>query len=342
MAYRIQTETLPKVQELDPTLYIIESPDGQSRAAIWPALGFNCLQWQVSREGRTMELLYLNPQQWEDLRPTRSGIPVLFPFPNRIRDGRFSWEGKTYQLPLNDSSKKNAIHGFACRHPWRVVDQGAEAESGWLTGEFWASKDAPESLALWPADHRIRLTYRLQGRRLRLEALVENPDTVSLPFGLGFHPYFRVPLVPGGRAEDVWVEAATGDLWELVESLPTGSRRPEPKHQLTQPRRYRELDLDNLYTVLEIPAKGRENLSWCGTLRQAPEEVVLQVFASPNFRELVAFTPPHREAMCLEPYTCTTDAINLQPRGVEAGLMVLPPDGRWSGVVEMECTWTGQ
>ena len=46
-------------------------------------------------------------------------------------------------------------------------------------------------------------------------------------------------------------------------------------------------------------------------------------------------TPPHRQAVCLEPYTCPTDAINLQQRGVDAGLLVLQPGEKWSGVVEM-------
>jgi aldose 1-epimerase len=54
---------------------------------------------------------------------------------------------------------------------------------------------------------------------------------------------------------------------------------------------------------------------------------------SEEFRELVAFTPAHRQAVCLEPYTCITDAINLQQRGIPAGLLVLAPGGRWTGVV---------
>ena len=32
------------------------------------------------------------------MKPTRSGFPILFPFPNRIRDGKFDWQGNTYQL----------------------------------------------------------------------------------------------------------------------------------------------------------------------------------------------------------------------------------------------------
>jgi aldose 1-epimerase len=50
---------------------------------------------------------------------------------------------------------------------------------------------------------------------------------------------------------------------------------------------------------------------------------------------LVVFTPPHRQAFCVEPYTCTTDAVNLQQRGVDAGWLTLPPGGRWSAVFEM-------
>ena len=54
-----------------------------------------------------------------------------------------------------------------------------------------------------------------------------------------------------------------------------------------------------------------------------------------ELRELVVFTPPHRQAFCIEPYTCITDAINLQQRGTDAGLQVLPPGGQWTGIVEM-------
>jgi aldose 1-epimerase len=61
----------------------------------------------------------------------------------------------------------------------------------------------------------------------------------------------------------------------------------------------------------------------------------LSLSFSPNFRDLVVFTPPHRQAIALEPYTCTTDAINLQARGIDAGWLVLEPGRVWRGQVEI-------
>ena len=198
MPFAVQTRTQPGVTGRDATIFILDDGAG-GRAEVWPALGFNCFRWEVVRDGRTLDLLYADAALFGDGRPTRSGVPILFPFPNRIRNGRFAWEGKEYQLPTNDPSGKNAIHGFACRRPWRVVGEGADASSAWLTGEFQASRDAPDCLALWPADYVFRVTCRLGSGQLRVEAEAVNPNGRTLPFGLGYHPYFRVPFAPEPR-----------------------------------------------------------------------------------------------------------------------------------------------
>jgi aldose 1-epimerase len=334
MAYQVHTDRRPAAG-CDGTVYILEDSDGGVRAEVWPAPGFNCFRWQVPCQGRRLDLLYSNPRFFEDPVPTRSGIPVLFPFPNRLRAGRFRWDGREYQLPLNDPAKQNAIHGFACRHPWRVVAQGADATAAWLTGEFQGAVDAPECRPLWPADYRLRLTYRLGPDRLRIEALVENPDRVPLPFGLGFHPYFQVPEGAGGR-EETWVEAPAGELWELVDSLPTGLRRPvDPARDLRRPRRFTDLTLDDVLTGLEPLPRPGGGLYRRGSVERRVDRAVLHLLTSEPFGELVAFTPPHRQAVCLEPYTCVTDAIHLQQQGVDAGLLVLAPGARWEAVVEL-------
>lgn len=331
MSFAVHSRTHPGLSGSDAVIHELEDGSG-GRAEVWPARGFNCYRWQVRRDDQSLELLYHAPDLFPNGRPTRSGIPVLFPFPNRIRDGRFTWDGRTYQLPLNDPAQKNAIHGFACRHPWRVVDQGADATSAWLTGEFRCSQDAPDSRKMWPADHVIRLTYRLSAGSLRLEAEVHNPDRVPLPFGLGYHPYFRMPFTSTGAAEDCLLTVPARSFWKLEESLPTGERLPvDAACDLNNPRRFGELNVDTVLT--DLPAASGA-LPERAALQGAPN-ATLRLFWDAGFRDIVIFTPPHRQAFCVEPYTCTTDAINLQTRGVDAGWQVLPPGESRRFLVEM-------
>jgi aldose 1-epimerase len=321
MTFRHRWERRPNSIGRDDQVAVLD--DGQGGCVeIWPAQGFNAYRWRAA-DGA--ELLFATDKFFQGDRPTRSGIPVLFPFPNRIRDGRYSWAGKTYQLPTDDPSGKNAIHGFAYNAAWRVVDSGANSASAWVTGEFQLSREAPQALSLWPADARLRLTYRLGRDALTIESVVDNPDRITLPFGLGYHPYFAVWVFGG---ENAVVQINVQQQWELQENLPTGRVVDlEEAGALAHGKPLSALHLDDLFTgVREQEPLG----AVCDSAGRC-----LVVSASADFREVVAFTPPHRQAVCLEPYTCTTDALNLQARGMDAGLRVLEPGQKWAGKVAL-------
>ncbi len=341
MPFQITQESRENSFGVDKRVAILS--DDSNRLEVWPALGFNAYRWQIAGQ----ELLYRNPQFFTDRRPTRSGFPILFPFPNRIRAGHFSsplpsgGEGpevrgstREYSLPLNDPANKNAIHGFAVNRPWRVVDQGTDATSAWLTGEFHGSLDAPETRSLWPADYRIRVTYRLFDHVLRIEAEADNPDTKPLPFGLGYHPYFHLASFGG---EEAIITVAANKIWELTENLPTGQIIDvDASRDLRHGLSLVGVQLDDVMTDLYSIAYDQEDrLGLVGVVQHPSGERMLTLWIGGEFRELVAFTPPHREAICLEPYTCTTDAINLSARGIDGGLRVLAPGERWQGVIEM-------
>jgi aldose 1-epimerase len=334
MSFAVHTRTEPGPTHRDATIYVLQhGPDAW--VEVWPAFGFNCIRWQVRRGDETLDVLYDDPDLFGDGRPTRSGIPILFPFPNRIRAGRFTWDGKQYQLPCNESGGKNAIHGFACFRPWRIVDHGADATRAWVTGEFRGATDAPDCAGLWPADYALRITYALGNGRLRLEAAVVNPDAKPLPFGLGFHPYFRLPFAAQGKADDCNVTVPAHKYWQLTDSLPTGERLAvDAKRDLNRPRRYGELQLDDVLTDLPATAANADGLYECATIQGAADRM-LRIRCSPSFRQMVVYTPGHRQAFCVEPYTCATDAVNLQARGIDAGWLTLPPGERWTAAVEM-------
>jgi aldose 1-epimerase len=332
VAYRITWHQRDNRQNLDGRVAVLADGHGGC-LEVWPALGFNAYRWAV-QAGGLKELLYADPDLFGTGKSTRSGIPVLFPFPNRIRAGTFTWNDRTYQLPLTGDGGKSAIHGFACRSAWHVIDEGADANSAWLTGEFQLGRDAPAALPCWPADARLRSTHRLLDNRLRIEATVDSADAKPLPFGLGYHPYFALAAFGGEQA----IVLATGQrFWELQDNLPTGVQRPvEGPRDLRAGVPMSGLTLDDVLTDLAAaPDDAVSGVGLLGVIRNPAGGAALRLYGSPDFRELVAFTPPHRQAICLEPYTCTTDAINLQQAGIDAGWKVLPPGQSWQGVFEM-------
>jgi len=126
-----------------------------------------------------------------------------------------------------------------------------------------------------------------------------------------------VPIAPAGNADECLVSTSATSQWELNESIPTGKRLPS---DWRTPRRFADLTLDDLFT--DFPTSpGFQQL---GQVEQ-PGIGAVEIWADTAFRNLVVFTPPHRNAVCLEPYTCPTDAVNLQAQGVDAGWQVLAP-----------------
>jgi aldose 1-epimerase len=308
-------------------------PQTGSLARIAPDLGFNCFAFEARLGGVAVDVLYADADfAIGQGVPTKSGIPLLFPFPNRIRDGRFTWDGKDYVLPPGrtgyDPPGVNAIHGFALDRSWRVIEQGGD----YAIGEFQLSRDAKDRRDLWPADCRIQVRYAVRGTTLSADITITNPDTVPLPWGFGTHPYFRVPLAKKSASGRCLVEVAASELWELNACLPTGQRLPVPEEKdLREGAYFDVLKLDDVYTDVLASADGIASII-------IDEQAGLQVtqLAGPGFRDYVAFTPPHREAVCLEPYTCVTDAVNLEAQqGIEAGWQTLAPGAEFRTWIEI-------
>lgn len=315
--------------------YVLEDAAGRCRAEVWPSHGFNCLRWQVRLPDTNWgDALYVAPDWETNPVPTRSGHPILFPFPNRFREGTFTFDGKTYHLPLNESTGTHAIHGFTPRNPWRVVGAESTPHHAALSGEFRLSVDRPDSVALWPADFRLTVTYRLSPERLRVEARVANVDSRPLPWGLGYHPYFRVPTA-GGDVSQYVVRAAGNRLWEAVGNIPTGARRPvSGEIDFRAGRVLGPLTLDHLFGTVGAYRTDPDGLCEVAHLSAPPAAGGLSIWVSAEFRELLLFTPPHRQAVAVEPYTCATDAANLAAAGIDSGWVVLPPGGETTSIVE--------
>jgi aldose 1-epimerase len=146
--------------------------------------------------------------------------------------------------------------------------------------------------------------------------MVANTSDVDLPFGVGFHPYFRVP----GPFDQWLLQCDAGESWPLTSMVPSGSPVPVgPDLDFRTPRRLGNQHLDDALTGLP-PTPGM-------TKRAALMSMAATVSVSSDeaFGEYVLFTPGSRDAVAIEPYTCATDAVNLAARGISAGWRALPP-----------------
>jgi aldose 1-epimerase len=284
-------------------VYTLRAPDGAT-AEVAPALGCNCFAFADA-------LPVLEPIPFAEFRqkPTSYGIPVLFPFPNRIKDGRFTFAGRTYEV-------NPPRHGFVRDKPWRVVGHGASNEAGaWLTAAFDARDYAEQVLAQFPFPFRLTVTYRLQDGALTMETVAQNVGDADMPAGFGIHPYFRKP-----ERGSLVVPAA--QRWELAESLPTGRLlEVEGAYDLRRATSLADMQLDDIFTGIGADTDG---LTRCVLTDEEAGRQTIVEFDRRQFPHVVVYTPPPpRRAVCVEPNTCPTDAFNLQTRGVESNVLVI-------------------
>jgi aldose 1-epimerase len=313
-------------------VYSLHDDGTGSSAAILPSYGFNLYDLRLPLAGAVRPVL-VAAADFPDRpsHPAGNGTPILFPFPNRIGGGRFSFQGRTFQLPATNGP--NAIHGFALEAVWDVVEHGASADEAFLLGRYQISKQSPEGRSLWPADAVLQVRYSLAGRLLAMTVTVSNPTADPLPYGFGIHPYFQLPFPPGGNPARTQIFIPASKYWVLKDFLPEGEIRPvDSRLDFRKGQPIEGLKLDDVLTGLEF--QGRRGVV---RLVDSDKQSEFRLTFDESIRELVVYTPPNRrDVIAVEPYTQTTDAINLQPKGIDAGLRVLGHGRQDTFTINME------
>jgi aldose 1-epimerase len=178
------------------------------------------------------------------------GTPLI-PWPNRLADGRYTWQGQERQLELTEPEKHNAIHGLLRWRNWSVLDRGPVQV---VVGNRLYPTDR------WPFTLDIAIGYRLDDEGLTVETRARNLGDGPCPYACGQHPY----LSPGAEAriDDCTFElkAATRIDTDPERQLPTGTEPVEgTDYDFRTPRRIGSLEMDHGFTDLERDAEGK---SW--------------------------------------------------------------------------------
>ncbi|MGY2081008.1 aldose 1-epimerase family protein [Modestobacter sp. SYSU DS0657] len=226
---------------------------------------------------------------------------VLAPWPNRLRDGRYTWDGQEQQLPLTEPEVANAIHGLVRFVSWSVVERASDA----ITLEHLLHPQPGYPFAL-----RLRVGYELSPGGLTVTTTATNEGDTALPYGEGHHPYLAAG--PGLRVDDCTVVAPGATRLETDErGIPTGSAPVEgTEYDLRAGRLIGDLRIDHAFTDLERGPGGLAEVRLTG-----PDGRGAAVWMDGSYDHVQVFTgdvvpgPRRRGGLAVEPMTCPPNAL---------------------------------
>ncbi|MHB1504390.1 MAG: aldose 1-epimerase family protein [Acidimicrobiales bacterium] len=252
---------------------------------------------------------------------------VLAPWPNRVGDGRYTYEGIEGRVALDEPERRNAIHGLVRWLPWRLVSRAQNVV-------VLACRLYPQPGYPWMID--LAVEYRLGRAGLAVTTEITNPGMLPAPFGLGFHPYLTVgtPSIDTARLKVPAGRRLVAD----ERGLPTGEAAVEGTElDFRVGHRIGSLRLDTAYFGLERSADGLASVE----LEDSGAGRRLAVWMDTSFGYVMVFTgdtvhpaSSRRTALAIEPMTCPPDAlrsgrglIRIVPGDIWRATWGITPDG---------------
>ncbi|MCV7031169.1 aldose 1-epimerase [Mycobacterium sherrisii] len=223
------------------------------------------------------------------------GIPILYPWANRLGGNTYTAENVTVQLTPGENGVRAdpnglPIHGtLAAYSGWRVVAESTNE----LTAEVDFGADE-RLLASFPYPHLLTVGVRLAERSLTVRTTVTATGDTAVPLCFGFHPYLQVPEVPRSQ----WL-IETPRLRHLTlddRGLPTGQTSAQPAKQ--------ELLGDNAFDDAYDQVGDGAVFAVSGGARR------LEVHFECGYAATQIFAPTHEDVVCFEPMTAPTDALS--------------------------------
>jgi aldose 1-epimerase len=224
---------------------------------------------------------------------------VLIPWPNRLQDGNYEFDGRRHQLPLNEPEHRNAIHGLVRWAAWTAAER--EPHRAVMEHVLYPQPGYPFSLG-------ISIEYALSDSGLLVRTTATNLGTDPCPYGSGAHPY----LTLGTAAIDHLMLRVPGRtvLRSDERGLPIG--REAVKHtefDFQKPRRVGSTKLDHAFTDLERDEDGLARV----VLRDPDHGIEVSLWVDESYPYLMLFSGDslpdvRRRSLAAEPMTCPPNA----------------------------------
>ncbi len=243
---------------------------------------------------------------------------VLIPWPNRLQDGSYQFDGRRLQLPLNEPERHNAIHGLVRWAKWTAAEQ--EPHRAVMKHVLYPQPGYPFMLG-------ISIEYALSDSGLMVRTTATNLGEDPCPYGSGAHPYLtlgtgsidRLTLHVPGRSVLQSDERGLPVTKEIVEGT---------QYDFQQPRRIGSTRLDHAFTDLRRDRDGRA----CVELRDPDRGMQVSLWIDQSYPYVMLFTGDplpdvNRRSLAVEPMTCPPNAFRTGD-----ALIRLEPGSSFTGI----------
>ncbi|WP_456457756.1 aldose epimerase family protein [Reichenbachiella sp.] len=216
----------------------------------------------------------------------------LSPYPNRIPDGKYEFEGKSYQLVINDLPTNNSLHALLHNRPFEIVGQSAN-EAGAMLKLRYVYKGTDLG---YPFPYELLLTYTMDGSGVKFHTQIQNTGSETLPLGDGWHPYFQF--------EDLdQIDLEMGPAKRLSSNV---GNTLSDEHGFEEESSLAGKALDDCFEVQE----NGEYQVFLRDQKQGIEIEICQESEVGKYKYFQIYTPPSRKSIAVEPVTCPPNAFN--------------------------------
>jgi len=249
------------------------------------------------------------------------GIPLLFPWANRLDGFEYRAGGREVALP-HDRARFPVdpnglpIHGAVPGLMRWDVDSG-DGSSGRIAATLdWDASSVPELFELFPFEHEVQLDASVGDGSLTVATTVTAVGSDRVPVSFGFHPYL---CVPGAGPRAAWrLQLPSLERLELdARNIPTGARSPMTRSEFE----LADSSWDDAFAALEVPARFAISTP-------SGRGIALELLEGFPFAQI--YGPPGHDFVCLEPMTAPADALRSGD-----GLTVIEPGASYRAVFKV-------
>ena len=244
--------------------------------------------------------------------PQYYGVPLIFP-PNRTAHGQFRFQGRIYQLPINDPAHDFNVHGFLLGQRPKSIIREADR---WIVQTVWAP--GCQGFSGYPHTFELIRTYRFEPAKVGIETVITNRSKLDMPYGIGFHTAFAAP-----QNEDIFIRVPhRGMFWQVDPDrrLPDGSLAAIAPEEAAVLDGEAEVSSAPAAMLLSAPPQG------------ASFEIIRRMMnitftADRKFGFFAVWNAEGKRGLiCLEPMSWMTNAPNSPLPYDRSGVRVLCPD----------------